>query len=74
MPEQMTRAEELNELGGIPEKRAQVVALIEKGFTHQEVADELGMEHRSEVGVHVDRYRNQDLPGAKWLVEKGPRI
>lgn len=31
----------------VPECRAEVVALIEVGYTHSEVADELGLDHRS---------------------------
>lgn len=59
---------------GIPERRAEVIALIETGRTHTEVADELGLSHRSSVSVHVDRYRNQDLPDARWLAENAPEV
>lgn len=59
---------------GVPKRRAEVVALIERGRTHAEVADELGLSNRSAVGVHVDRYRNQDLPDARWLAENAPEI
>lgn len=58
----------------VPKRRAEVVALIEQGRTHAEVADELGLSNRSAVAVHVDRYRNQDLPDARWLAENAPEI
>ena len=59
---------------GIPKRRAEVVALIEKGRTHAEVADELELAHRSAVSVHLYRYRNQDLPDARWLVQNAPEV
>lgn len=59
---------------GVPKRRAEVVALIEKGRTHAEVADELGLSNRSAVAVHVNRYRNQDLPDARWLAENAPEV
>ena len=59
---------------GIPQRRAEVVALISHGRTHAEVADELGLENRSAVAVHIDRYRNQDLPHARWLVKNAPEV
>jgi len=67
------RAEELHEKGGVAQKQAKVVALIETGRTHQEVKDELGLDKRSEVSTHVRRYRdNRDE--VEWLAEHGPEI
>jgi len=66
-------AAELSE-HGVPQRRAEVVALVRHGRTHAEVADELGLSGRSGVAVHIDRYRNQDLPNARWLVENAPEV
>jgi len=67
------RAEELHEKGGVAQKQAKVVALIETGRTHQEVKDELGLDKRSEVSTHVRRYRdNRDE--IEWLANFGPDI
>lgn len=60
--------------GGIPAKRARVVALVASGRTHAEVAEELHLNHRGEVSTHVSRYRSKDLPNARWLAENGPEI
>ncbi|WP_058366942.1 hypothetical protein [Haloparvum sedimenti] len=65
---------ELHQKGGVPEKRAQVVALVEADRTHAEVADVLDLTNRSEVATHVNRYRNQDMAQARWLSEHGPDI
>jgi hypothetical protein len=51
-----------------------VVALVSAGRTHAEVADELGLKHRSNVAQHVKRYRTQDRATAVWLAEHGPEI
>jgi len=67
------RAQELFESGDLPERRSQVVALIEAGYTHSEVADERDI-LRSNVAQHVRRYRNKDLQPAQWLVENAPEI
>lgn len=67
-------AAELHECGGVPERRAEVVALIVRGYTHNEVAEILDLNHRATVGQHLAHYRNADLPNAKWLVEHGPEI
>lgn len=66
------RAAELH-AHGIPERRAQVVALIEAGYTHSETAERLGMNHRSTVSVHVREYRDQQAD-IEWLVEHAPDI
>lgn len=67
------RAEELHEKGGVAQKQAKVVALIETGRTHQEVKDELGLDKRSEVSTHVRRYRDNRDEG-EWLANFGPDI
>jgi len=66
-------AKELSE-HGVPQRRAEVVALVSKGRTHSEVADELGLSDRSAVSVHLTRYRSQDLPNARWLVKNAPDV
>ena len=68
------RADDLQRRGGVPEKRAKVIALVEAGRTHAEVADELGLKSRGEVGTHVQRYRQQDKSRADWLSEHGPDL
>ena len=67
-------AQRLQDHGDVPERRAEVVALVAAGRTHAEVADELGLEHRSNVAQHVKRYRTQDRAAAVWLAEHGPEI
>jgi DNA-binding NarL/FixJ family response regulator len=67
-------AQRLQDHGDVPERRAEVVALVAAGRTHAEVADELGLEHRSNVAQHVKRYRMQDRAAAVWLAEHGPEI
>jgi len=58
---------------GIPERRAQVVALIEAGYTHTETAEALEMNNRSTVSVHVREYRDQ-FDDIEWLAEHAPDI
>lgn len=65
-------AEDLQSEGDIPERQAQVVALIEAGLTHQETADEIGIE-RGNVSTHVRRYR-ETRETADWLAEHGPEV
>lgn len=67
------RAEEISEQGGVGWRQAQVVALIEDGRTHAEVAEELDLSDRSEVSTHVSRYRD-DRDKTEWLAEYGPEI
>jgi len=68
------RAQELRERGDLPERRAEVIALVEAGYSHSEVAETLGLGNRSNVAVHVRLYREQDLAAAEWLVAHGPDI
>ena len=58
---------------GVPERRAEVVALIEIGHTHSEVADILDLDTRSNVGTHVQRYR-ENQANAEWRAEHAPNI
>ena len=60
--------------GGLPAKRARVVALVATGRTHAETAERLGLSSRSEVSTHIARYRDGDLPEARWLAEHGPEL
>jgi DNA-binding NarL/FixJ family response regulator len=68
------RATELHEQGGVPERRAEVVALVERGHSHSEVADRLDLDNRANVATHVRRYRDRDREAAEWLAENGPEI
>lgn len=68
-------AEDLQEHGGIPERRAQVVALLAAtDKSHADVQEELGLSSRGQITNHVSRYREEDLPQAKWLAENAPEI
>jgi len=67
------RARELQAYGGVPERRAQVVALVEAGRTHREVADELGLSNRGHVHTYVTDYRD-DVAESRWLAEHGPEV
>jgi DNA-binding transcriptional ArsR family regulator len=67
-------AERLQEKGNVPKRRAQVVALRDAGRSLSEIRDELGLSNRSNVSVHLKRYREDDLAAAEWLVEEGPTV
>lgn len=67
------RAEQLHEHGDVPEQRARVVALVAVGHTHAETADILDLNHRSNVGTHLARYRDE-RDEAAWLAEHGPEV
>jgi len=67
-------ADELHERGGVPERRAEVVALVATGHSYSETAAELGLNSRPNVAQHVKRYREEDVPAAEWLAEHGPEI
>lgn len=71
-PDWQERAAELQD-HGVPERRAEVVALLEAGLTHAEVAETLDLNDRSNVGVHVARYR-EARADAEWLAEHGPDV
>lgn len=42
--------------------------------SHAEVQEELGLSSRGQVANHVNRYREEDVPEAKWLAENAPDI
>jgi hypothetical protein len=65
-------ADELYGSGDVPERRAEVVALVDAGRTHQEIADKLGIE-RQNVSKHVARYRDQRA-ASDWLLSEAPQI
>lgn len=67
-------ADALHEQGGVPERRAEVVAVIATGHTHREAVEMLDLPGRYNVSTHLDRYRDSDLPEARWLAEHGPEI
>lgn len=70
------RAEQLTE-HGVPQQRAKVVALRERGRTYSEIAAELGFgeggEDRSQVTRHLNAYEEQ-LENSEWLVEHAPDV
>lgn len=67
-------AERLQERGGLPRRRAEVVALLATGRSHADVQDELGLSSRGQVSNHVARYREDDVPQAEWLAEHAPEV
>lgn len=67
------RADELNDRGDVPERQAEVVALVEQGKTHAEVKEQLELETRREVSTHVSRYR-ESRDETEWLAEYGPEV
>lgn len=64
------RADELNERGGVPPRRAQVVALKEAGLRQREIAERLGLTEGS-VSGHVSSYEDQ-REQSKWLLREAP--
>jgi len=62
---------------GVPEQRANVVALREQDHSYSEIAAELGFgtddDDRSQVKYHLDAYRDQ-REDADWLIENGPKL
>lgn len=70
----MARADELQEKGGVPKRRAEVVALREQGLTYSEISEELGGIASSNISEYLSLYREQDLAGAQWLVEHAPEL
>lgn len=70
------RAAQLRE-HGVPDQRANVVALREQERSYSEIASELGFgadnDDRSQVKYHLDAYRDQ-RGDAEWLTEHGPDI
>lgn len=67
------RARELHANGGIPEKRARIVAAAElrPDWTHKDIQKALNLSSRGNVGRALGKYED-DLEEAKWLVEYGP--
>lgn len=65
------RAEQLHEAGGVPERRAQVVALREAGHSYGEIADALDVESASSMRLQVVEYLGQ-REDAAWLLDHGP--
>ena len=67
-------AEQLHKQGGLPERRAEVVAMAAHGIPQPEIADEMGYSSLGSVSNHIERYRDEDQPAAEWLAEHGPEI
>jgi len=64
------RATELRD-HGVPERRAEVVALRERGLTYEEILDatgEDGPNHRGDVTKHLKAF-NRQVGNARWLAE-----
>jgi hypothetical protein len=56
---------------GVPERRAEIVALREQGLTYSEIVDATGDDgpnHRGDVSTHLKRF-NVQLGNANWLAE-----
>lgn len=69
------RAEQLRR-HGVPERRAQVVALRERGLTYSEICEwtgEAGPNNRGDVSRHLQRFDEQ-LADAKWLAENAEPV
>lgn len=66
------RADDLHEQGGVPERRAQAVALRERGLSYTDIGDELDID-RGGAARHIRRYREQRDEGT-WLAEHGPTL
>lgn len=67
-------AEQLHECNGIAQRRAQVVALVATGRTHEETKGMLSYSSISSTSNHIGRYRNQSPPEAEWLTKHGPEL
>lgn len=64
------RAMELRD-HGVPDRRAAVVALRERGLSYSDIVEATGDEgpnHRGDVSRHLQRF-NEELRNARWLVE-----
>jgi len=69
------RALELEE-HGVPERRAEIVALREEGLTYSEIVNATGSRgpnHRGDVSKHLQRY-NEQVNQARWLTEHAPPL
>jgi hypothetical protein len=56
---------------GVPERRAEAVALRDAELTYQEIADALGLSARADARAHVVAYCEQ-YHDAERLLEDGP--
>lgn len=65
------RATDLSEKGGLPERNAEVIALVEAGHSYREIEDLIGID-KSTIADHVSNYRDR-LDGSEWLVDNGYR-
>lgn len=56
---------------GVPERRAEVVALRERGLTYSEIVEatgDRGPNYRGDVSVHLRKF-NEQVYDARWLAE-----
>ena len=67
-------AAQIHEQGGVAERRAEAVALIATGHSHEEARDAMGYSSSGSISNHIERYRDEDIPEAEWLLENGPEL
>ena len=67
-------AERLHEHGGVAQRRAEAVALVATGRSHEEAKEAMGTSSTGSISNHIERYRNEDIPEAEWLLEHGPEL
>lgn len=67
-------AKQLHERGGVPKRRAEAVALVTTGHSHEEAKKAMGTSSTGSISNHIERYRNEDIPEAEWLLEHGPEV
>lgn len=65
------RAAELQEHGGVPPRRAEIVALREQGLTYRAIADELDLADHGSVRTQVVDYL-EGRDESEWVLEHGP--
>lgn len=63
------RARELHEKGGLSEQRARIAALLERGYSHSEIASMLGLSSRGSVYNQVREVR-ETLRESQWLASE----
>jgi len=67
-------AEQLQAQGGVPPRRAEIVALVATGHSYEDIRQRFDYSGKGAVGETVRRYREEDLEEATWLHEHGPEV